>query len=236
MCYNVSGDVMKPIIGIIGRNDLSYLNKTTICVFENYRKAVINFGGNPILILPTQQINYYEENPKNVNRLTNEEKQMIINQLKLCNGIIMPGGIKRFEYDEFICDYCNKNNIPLLGICMGMQTMCNYNNDNTNIKIENHYSEEDYKHLVKINKNSKLYSILKKDEILVNSFHNYKVPNAGSYETVGFSDDIIEAVENKENLFNIGLQWHPEKNYDKDINTKKILEAFIKASKLNYHE
>lgn len=95
---------------------------------------------------------------------------------------------------------------------MGMQTMCNYNNDNANIKIENHYSEKDYKHLMKINKNSKLYSILKEDEILVNSFHNYKVPNAGSYEAVGFSNDIIEAVENKENLFNIGLQWHPEKN------------------------
>lgn len=26
------------------------------------------------------------------------------------------------------------------------------------------------------------------------------------------------------------------KKYDKDINTKKILEAFIEASKLNYHE
>lgn len=94
MCYNISGYVMKPIVGIIGRNDLSYLNKPTICVFENYRKAVINFGGNPILILPTQQVNYYEEEPKNVNRLTNEEKQMIINQLKLCSGIIMPVVLK----------------------------------------------------------------------------------------------------------------------------------------------
>jgi putative glutamine amidotransferase len=227
---------MKPIIGIIGRNDLSYLNKTTTCVFDNYRKAIINFGGIPILILPPQQINYYDELPKNIDNLTNDEKEMLIRQIKLCNGIILPGGVKRFEYDDFICDYCNKENIPLLGICMGMQVMCNYDNDNINIKIENHYEDIDYKHSIKIDKNSKLFDILKIDEIMVNSFHNYKVANEGSYKAVGFSKDVIEAVEKKENLFNIGLQWHPEKNYDKDLNSKKIFEAFIKSSILNYHE
>jgi len=222
---------MKPIIGIVGRNDLSHTNKPTICTFENYRKAIINYGGIPILILPPQQINYYEKNPKDVTPLTIEEKEIIITQINLCDGIIMPGGSKIFEYDKFICDYCNKKYIPLLGICMGMQIMCNYNNDNKNIKIENHFSETDYKHLVKINKNSKLYDILKKEEILVNSFHNYKVPNTGNYETVGITDNIIEAVEKKENYFNIGLQWHPEKNYDKDLNSKKIFEEFIKSAK-----
>ena len=119
---------------------------------------------------------------------------------------------------------------------MGMQTMCNYNNDNINIKIENHYSDSNYKHLVKIDKTSKLYEILNTDEILVNSFHNYKIPNTGSYVSSGYSDDVIEAVEKKENLFNIGLQWHPEKNYDKDLNSKKLFEAFIEASKLMNHE
>lgn len=227
---------MKPIIGIVGRNDLSYLDKSSICVFDNYRKAVINFKGIPILILPPQQINYYYTNPKDTNKLTTEEKNILKKQLDLCNGIIMPGGIKKFEYDEYICDYCNKKNIPLLGICMGMQTMCNYNNDNKNIKIDNHYFEKDYAHTVKIDKNSKLFEILKKEEILVNSFHRYKVINSGDYKVSGFNGDVIEAIEKKENLFNIGLQWHPEKNYDIDLNSKKIFEAFIKAAKLNYHE
>lgn len=217
---------MRPIIGIIGRNDMSYLNKSTICVFDNYRKAVINSGGNPILILPPQQVDYYNLSQKDIKKLSDIEKQMIIDQLNLCSGIIMPGGVKRFEYDDFICEYCNKKNIPLLGICMGMQIMCNYNNDNKNIKITEHF---EVTHKVKINKNSKLYKILNKTNINVNSLHNYKVLNSGSYKVSATCGDVIEAIE-KENPFNMGFQWHPEKNYDTDLASKKIFDAFIKSS------
>ena len=226
-------EMMKPIIGIIGNEDYSYLEKNCISVFENYRKAIIEYGGIPILILPPQLINYHETQPKDNINLTEEQKNDLIRQIKLCNGILIPGGHKIFEYHKFICKYCNKNNMPLLGICMGMQTMCNYNNNNINIKIEDgsHKSDDDYVHYVKIKKDSKLYEILGEDKILVNSFHNYQVPNSGDYKTVGICDNIIEAVEKKEDLFNIGLQWHPEKNYDKDLNSKKIFKAFIKETK-----
>lgn len=229
---------MKPIIGIVGNEDYSYLNRNSIGVFENYRKAIIKYGGIPILILPPQLINYHEISLKDCLNLNEEEKEMLITQLKLCSGILIPGGTKIFEYHKFICDYCNQNKIPLLGICMGMQTMCNYNNNNINIKIidGSHKSEEDYVHKVKINKDSKLFKILNEDEILINSFHNYQVSNSGSYEVVGVCDNIIEAVEKKEDLFNIGLQWHPEKNYDKDLNSQKIFTSFIEAAKLYYHE
>ena len=229
---------MKPIIGIIGREDYSYQKRNSISVFENYRKAIINYGGVPILILPPQLIDYYDNSPKDLEKLNDDEKNILIRQIKLCNAILIPGGVKMFEYHKFICDYCNKNNIPLLGICMGMQTMCNYNNDNYNLKIEDgsHKSENDYTHNVTINKNSKLYQILNKEIIMVNSFHNYKVSNSGDYKTVAVCDDVIEAVEKKEDLFNIGLQWHPEKNYDKDLNSEQIFKAFIEAAKLYYHE
>lgn len=121
---------------------------------------------------------------------------------------------------------------------MGMQTMCNYNNNNINIVIDNnfHNSKKNYKHLVNIDKNSKLFEILKEEKILVNSFHDYKVNNSGDYKVVGICDNVIEAIEKKEDLFNIGLQWHPEKNYDKDLNSKKIFKSFIESAKLYYHE
>ena len=229
---------MKPIIGIVGIDDYSIKQKSTICVFDNYRKAIIKYGGISIVILPPLLIDYYKTRPKDTNKFNNEDKEILIRQINLCNGIIIPGGSKRFEHHIFICDYCNKKKIPLLGICMGMQTMCNYDNNNQNIVIENkfHNSKKDYKHLVNIEKDSKLYNILKEDKILVNSFHDYKVCNSGDYDIVGTCDDVIEAIEKKEDLFNIGLQWHPEKNYDKDLNSKKIFTNFIEAAKLYYHE
>ena len=40
-------------------------------------------------------------------------------------------------------------------------------------------------------------------------------------------------MENSNNTFNIGVQWHPEKMIDYDENAKKLMKAFIDAS-INY--
>ena len=232
MCYNNDGDYMKPIIGRVNAIN----EKDIIFMYDNYRKAVIKYGGIPIMLLYTKDISYNKTNSKDIGHLNNEQKDNIIRQLQLCNGVIIPGGDRLFDEDIFICDYCNKKDIPLLGICMGMQVMCNYKNNNKNIKIENHNSDSNYKHLVKIDKNSRLFDILKESEILVNSLHNYKVSNEGDYDAVGFNEDTIEAIEKKENLFNIGFQWHPEKNYDKDLNSEKIFNSFIEAAKSKSYE
>lgn len=220
------------IIGIVGRPGELKTTKLNIGVLENYRKAIIKSGGVPILILPPQDIDYYDKSLEEIPSLTQEEKKILEKQIDLCDGILMPGGHVMHEYDKYICDYCNRNDIPLLGICMGMQVMCNYNNDNKNIKIENetHYEDALYKHDVNINKDSILYSILEEENIMVNSYHKYKVSNSGSYKISATKDDIIEAVE-KDGKFNIGLQWHPEKNYDNDVNSKKIFKKFINVCK-----
>ena len=220
------------IIGIVGRPGELKTTKLNIGVLENYRKAIIKSGGVPILILPPQDIDYYNKSLEEIPSLTDEEKKILEKQIDLCDGVLMPGGTVMHEYDKYICDYCNRNDIPLLGICMGMQVMCNYNNDNKNIKIENesHYEDALYKHDVNINKDSILYSILEKDNIMVNSYHKYKVSNNGSYKISATKDDIIEAVE-KDGKFNIGLQWHPEKNYDNDVNSRKIFKKFISVCK-----
>jgi len=226
---------MRPIIGIVGRSDTSTNTKNTICVFDNYREAVIKAGGNPIAILPPQPIDYGKVEPRDSGKLTEEEKEMLTAQLSLCQGVIIQGGSKAYDYDRFAIDYANQHHIPLLGICLGMQQMCDYNNDNKNVLNDNpiHKSiDQDYVHTVTIDKNSKLYSILLEETFDVNSNHNYHVPNSGDYLIAGYSmDGLIEAVEKKEEDFNFGVQWHPEKNYDTDIQSQRLFKAFIEASK-----
>ena len=47
-------------------------------------------------------------------------KKTLLEQIKDIDGFILPGGERISEIDLFIIDYCYKNDIPLLGICLGM--------------------------------------------------------------------------------------------------------------------
>ena len=87
---------------------------------------------------------------------------------------------------------------------------------------------EDRVHTVKLDKNSKLFNIIGEEEIYVNSRHRYKVTDIGNFTAVGFSDNIIEAIEDKSKTFAIGVQWHPE-NLMNTSPSQKLFKAFINA-------
>lgn len=217
----------RPVIGVVARPYTTDNNRQVLCILESIRRNILNAGGIPIIILPTQDM-VYINNKENI--LTDIDKEILDAQINMCDGILMPGGDKIYFYDKYICEKANEKDLPLLGICMGMQVMCNYNNDNRNIFIEGHKNpEEKYVHSVDIDINSKLYSIIGENKINVNSLHRTKVPNSGNYNIVATSNDVIEAVEKKDKLFNIGVQWHPERT--DDAPSKKIINAFVDACK-----
>ena len=221
---------MKPIIGIIAR--VEYPGETGKLVMnETYRQTIIKYGGNPIVIMPPQDINYTEVKYDNQEELTKEEKEMLITQINLCDGIIMTGGFKINKFDRFISEYATENDIPLLGICLGMQIMANYKKKLWLIKNDSyieHRVEKGLVHNVTIDKNSKLYEIVKKEKFMVNSRHYYHVEPNDNYDVVAVSDDnYIEAIEMKNKKFNIGIQWHPESMNDDA--SKKIFETFIRC-------
>lgn len=124
-----------------------------------------------------------------------------------------------------------------------MQTMANYglkNEDgsigfktekNSEEGINHCNQEEQFAHKVTIKKDSKLYQILKTETFKVNSLHHYHVISSPTYDIVGYSEDsLIEAVEYKQNKFNIGVQWHPERLLDDKLQNK-LIESFIKSCK-----
>ena len=235
---------MKPIIGIIARSRKNDIGMDSMICADGYRRAVINSGGIPIMIFPTQKINYEETPPREAPKLTDEEKEDLIRELKLCDGFIFPGGNKIYEYDSFIAEYAYENDIPSLGICLGMQTMTaflsgvEYRQDVlervSTEKIE-HQTFDTYVHNVKIKKESKLFSIIGKEEIKVNSRHKYIIKDIDYGENVMIScyseDGFPEGIETNKKKFYLGVQWHPESLHEIDENHLKIFKALINACK-----
>ena len=87
-----------------------------------------------------------------------------------------------------------------------------------------------YVHNVLIDKKSLLYSILNKDIISVNSRHKSVIKNTSDL-VCAYSDDVIEAIEDCNKKFYLGLQWHPENLYNTDINSRKIFDYFVSVCK-----
>jgi len=184
-------------IGIIGRlneNKITY-NKEIIDVITNYNFTplgiIVNFNNDPKI-----------------------EFNKIKHIIDICDGFILQGGNSWYDIDILIIKYLHKKNIPTLGICLGMQTMAiAFNGTEGNIGLT-HKSNEKYVHNININKNSKLYSIIKKENISVNSRHKDYIISTNL--DICANNEIIEAVEDKNKKFFIGVQWHPESLMDEN--------------------
>lgn len=183
-------------IGIIGRK-----NDNKITFNQEITNVIHKYNCIPIGII----VDF--DNDQNI------EFNKIKNIIDLCNGFILQGGSDYYDIDILITKYLYENNIPTLGICLGMQTMAMTFNG-TMSEIKNHNSKNKYVHDIKINENSKLYNIIKKDKIFVNSRHNSYIVNTDL--DVSATNNIIEAIEDKNKKFFIGVQWHPESIMDEN--------------------
>lgn len=232
---------MKPIIGIIGRPEITNEDDKVITLNEKVRQAIIKKGGIPLLIVPNQDIDYLSFSPHSVRKLTDEEKEELYSLVNICNGLLIPGGSRWYQYDEVIYNYALEKNMPTLSICAGMQMMCRIENEKenlteyTNKEIENttdHFKTNvKYAHKVNIVDNTKLKDIIKEETISVNSRHRYHVQVLRNLNVSAYSEDgLIEAVEYPSKDFVIGVQWHPETMLDYDEYANKIFDEFIKKA------
>ena len=173
-----------------------------------YINAIKKFGGNPILI--------------------NENNFL---DIKKCQGVLITGGDKKIELDDYFIKYALDNKLTLLGICQGMQSMAIYETKDILFPVFNHNKNEDYRHIINL-KDSNLKNILNKDLILVNTHHCETVKKSNLFKVVGYSNDnLIEAIENPNHPFQIGVQWHPERMLDSDLNSNILFKTFLTATK-----
>ena len=214
----------RPVIGIT-----SNYGELTAKLAEGYYKSVWRAGGIPVIIPPIS------------------DTQVIINTLQHIDGLLLSGGA---DYDPhyageepspklgeinaerdlpelLITQLAYNRQIPILGICRGIQTLAmalggHVAQDLSEVKDGwreekgiRHSQQEERNiatHSVTVEKDSVLFSLYKTATLRVNSFHHQSVDDPGERFriTARAEDNIVEAMESTEHKSIMGVQWHPE--------------------------
>lgn len=210
---------MKPIIGI----SVNYKEQTSR-IADAYVQAVHLAGGVPLLI-PVL-----------------DDKETLEEAMRQVDGLLLSGGAdidpsyfnekpipelgdvdpKRDFYDYALIDFASRHQLPILGICRGVQVLNVYFGGTlyqdiyaqNSAKLLNHDQPEARHietHTVTVKANSKLSQIVGCEQLGTNTFHHQAIkdvaPNFNSVATT--SDGICEAIESTHYPI-IGIQWHPE--------------------------
>lgn len=230
---------MRPLIGI----STGVTEKNTVTVHEVNFKRIIEAGGVPLILpntLDEETIANYANTldgllltggPDLDPLLFDEEP---IKEL----GNITPD---RDFFEIKLAQAMYEKQKPIFGICRGSQVL---NVAMGGTLYQDIYSQHEQKllkhsqdaprkyptHFIKIEKNSKLYKIIKQEKIKVNTYHHQSIKDPGKdlYISSRAKDSIVESIECKKHPFAIGVQWHPE--YIEDEPSKALFITFIKAA------
>lgn len=197
---------------------------------DNYVRAIVDAGAEPAIIPDFQK---------------EKEAETVVQTI---SGLIIPGGdfafptdwyvenehspfeqSKRLASDIAMIKAALDENIPVLGICAGMQILAALRGckitGHLNTKI-NHLKTT---HAITIEKNSLLHQCVGVETYEVTSSHVEAVVEISSEVHVSAlaPDGTIEAIEIPDKRFALGVQWHPERGitpYD-----KQLFNAFVAA-------
>jgi putative glutamine amidotransferase len=125
--------------------------------------------------------------------------------------------------------------LPLLGICRGMQLMTVAYGGKLHQHLPDvlgHYNHRPIagpkfgEHEVKLAPDTLCHAILG-DVVVVNSFHHQGIADPGGLTPTGWcpDDGLIETVEDPAKTFMVGVQWHPE-----DTTDFRVFAALVAAA------
>jgi len=204
----------RPLIGISANTaDIDLTLRRVYC------DQIVRAGGVPMVLPPV------------------DDAEVLINMLEGIDGLVLTGGAdyNPLWYGEqpekelhtinstrdlpelLLTRLAFNRQIPILGICRGVQTMAIALGGNlvqdlkTPLKHSQDAPRSEATHSVTIAEGSTLYGLYGQ-ETFVNSFHHQAVKDCGSHLHVVATapDGVIEAVESTEQKALMGVQWHPE--------------------------
>lgn len=209
----------RPLIGITTNHE-----GIDATLREVYYKQIVSAGGTPVLIPPVA------------------DNDVLLSTLDTLDAIVLSGGgdfnplwageqpvpqlhninNERDLPELLLTRYAFDRQLPMLGICRGIQTLAmslgghveqDIKPSPTLIKHSQTSHQSTQTHSVNIKPGTMLSEIFDgEDTIYVNSFHHQAVDNPGNHmRTAAMAPDgTIEAIESSEQKPIIGVQWHPE--------------------------
>ena len=145
----------------------------------------------------------------------------------------------RDEFEFNVFQRVIKTSKPILAICRGAQlvnvalggTLYQDIPSEVQTKILHRQIEPKFSHShdVRIMINTPLYEMMKAERIKVNSFHHQAIKTLGEgLEIMALAEDgIIEAVYSSGRQYIRAYQWHPERLFETDTQSRIIFEDFI---------
>ncbi len=210
----------KPVIALTGN-----FNDGACTMLEGYFASILRAGGVPFILPPF------------------DDTDALISALQTVDGVLLTGGAdinplylgeepikelhginpRRDAQELLLTRLAADRQIPILGICRGIQTMnaafggplyqdIHVQMDGTRIKHDQDLGRGFASHTVSIDEDSLLYKVFGTDVLPVNSFHHQAVKEAapGFRVSARSTDGVVEAIESAEHKSMLGVQWHPE--------------------------
>jgi len=211
-------------LGTVGKK-----RRLSSTVGMGYVRSVEAAGGIPLILPPL---------------ITGEEMKAIF---AVVDGVICIGGPdyrrggmhprcsyvypQREDHDFRLFSSLLETDIPILGICLGMQLMSISTGGDMHTHLPDSFmSSMDHVHVsheVALVRDSHMISTLGA-RFMVNSSHHQALRTVGRgfVETAHASDGVIEMIEWTGDIFRLGVQWHPERMPDSSVQ-KKLFSLFV---------
>jgi putative glutamine amidotransferase len=241
---------MTPMIGITC--SMEHADKTrkfpTAYTFDylkrSYYEAVERSGGVALLLPNTKTTDKIQEYLSMVDGMLvsggNDVDPVFYGERKKAKNLSITR--ERDLFETALVRKAKTKRVPVFAICRGMQLVnvafggSLYQDFRMERKFLDHTLEGSAlyhkRHSVIIREGSRLFGVIGKKKIMVNTSHHQMVKKlAPGFVATAWSekDGVIEAMESKDNHFFLCVQWHPE--LMRDTSSKALFDSFAQAAR-----